>query len=291
MWAMQILVTNNKMKFAKENLNLEKGLNKEWVITNGLGGFASSTIIGANTRRYHGLLIAPLMPPARRTLILSKLDESIEINGNKTDLYTNIGKNFITHGYKYQECFIKEYIPIFAYKVGDVEITKAICMQHFKNTVAIFYKVKNGSEKAKLILTPVMDFRNAHGMNKDHVFDLKQKINKTKLEVKIDNGVPIYMMLSEGNYIEHYNDTFKNMFYIEEEKRGFEAEENHVIPGRFEIEIEPNEEKEISVICSLEENIEELDARAIITNEIVRQNQEFAKSKLIDISKEDKTEE
>ena len=112
-----------------------------------------------------------------------------------------------------------------------------------------------------------------------------------KLEVKIDNGVPIYMMLSEGNYIEHYNDTFKNMFYIEEEKRGFEAEENHVIPGRFEIEIEPNEEKEISVICSLEENIEELDARAIITNEIVRQNQEFAKSKLIDISKEDKTEE
>ena len=291
MWTMQILVTNNKMKFAKENLNLEKGLNKEWVITNGLGGFASSTIIGANTRRYHGLLIAPLMPPARRTLILSKLDESIEINGNKTDLYTNIGKNFITHGYKYQECFIKEYIPIFAYKVGDVEITKAICMQHFKNTVAIFYKVKNGSKKAKLILTPVMDFRNAHGMNKDHVFDLKQKINKTKLEVKIDNGVPIYMMLSEGNYIEHYNDTFKNMFYIEEEKRGFEAEENHVIPGRFEIEIEPNEEKEISVICSLEENIEELDARAIITNEIVRQNQEFAKSKLIDISKEDKTEE
>ena len=155
------------------------------------------------------------------------------------------------------------YIPIFAYKVGDVEITKAICMQHFKNTVAIFYKVKNGSEKAKLILTPVMDFRNAHGMNKDHVFDLKQKINKTKLEVKIDNGVPIYMMLSEGNYIEHYNDTFKNMFYIEEEKRGFEAEENHVIPGRFEIEIEPNEEKEISVICSLEENIEELFSRAL----------------------------
>lgn len=68
----------------------------------------------------------------------------------KQILYTNIGKNFITHGYKYQECFIKEYIPIFAYKVGDVEITKAICMQHFKNTVAIFYKVKNGSRKSKI---------------------------------------------------------------------------------------------------------------------------------------------
>ena len=68
---MQILVTNNKMKFSKENLNLEKGLNKEWVITNGLWWFASTTIILANTRRYHVLLIAPHMPPARRTLILS----------------------------------------------------------------------------------------------------------------------------------------------------------------------------------------------------------------------------
>ena len=61
------------MKFAKENLNLENALDKEWIITNGIGGFASSTIIGANTRKYHGLLLAPLTPPARRYLILSKV--------------------------------------------------------------------------------------------------------------------------------------------------------------------------------------------------------------------------
>ena len=81
------------MKFAKENLNLENALDKEWIITNGIGGFASSTIIGANTRKYHGLLVAPIIPPARRTLILSKLDESVEIDGRKYDLFTNIGKN------------------------------------------------------------------------------------------------------------------------------------------------------------------------------------------------------
>ena len=67
------------MKFTKESLNLEEGLTKEWLITNGIGGFSSSTIIGANTRKYHGLLIAPLTPPARRFLILSKVDESLEI--------------------------------------------------------------------------------------------------------------------------------------------------------------------------------------------------------------------
>ena len=58
------------MRFTKEDLNLENGLNKEWIVTNGIGGYSSSTIIGANTRKYHGLLIAPLTPPARRCLVL-----------------------------------------------------------------------------------------------------------------------------------------------------------------------------------------------------------------------------
>ena len=71
------------MKYTKEDLTLEKGIEKEWIITNGLGGFASSTIIGINTRKYHGLLVAPLTAPARRHLILSKLDESIEVKGKK----------------------------------------------------------------------------------------------------------------------------------------------------------------------------------------------------------------
>ena len=71
------------MKFTKETLNLENGLNKEWLITNGIGGYSSSTIIGANVRKYSGLLVAPLTPPARRFLILSKIDESVEIRGRK----------------------------------------------------------------------------------------------------------------------------------------------------------------------------------------------------------------
>ena len=62
------------MKYNKADLSLENGLKKEWLITNGIGGYSSSTIIGVNTRKYHGLLIAPLMPPGDRQVILSKLD-------------------------------------------------------------------------------------------------------------------------------------------------------------------------------------------------------------------------
>ena len=99
------------MRFTKRDLSLEKGLEKEWIITNGIGGYSSSTVIGANTRKYHGLLVAPLTPPARRYVILSKVDESIQIGQNHYDLFTNVGKNYISQGYQYLESFEKEYYP------------------------------------------------------------------------------------------------------------------------------------------------------------------------------------
>ena len=279
------------MKVAKEKLDLKNALEKEWIITNGIGGYASATIIGANTRKYHGLLIAPINPPSNRKLILSKLDESIEIGEKKYELFTNLGKNYISHGYKFQESFVKEYMPIFTYKVENVEITKVICMEHGKNTVGVYYKIRNGQKKSKLILAPIVNFRDIHNINKNHIYNIKEHIKGQKIEIKVDNNSPIYMKISEGNYIEHINDTFYNMFYLEEEKRGFESEENLSVPGRFEVLIDPGEEKEISFVCSLEENIDELDARQIITKEIIRLLNDFNKSLLIDNKKQNKSKE
>ena len=255
-----------------ENIELEEGLKKEWLITNGLGGYASSTIVGANTRRYHGLLVAPLTPPAKRNLILSKVDESIEIEGKKYDIYSNIGKTYISKGYKYLVSFEKEYIPIFTYKVEDVIIKKYICMEYGKNTVTILYRVFNSEKASKLILTPLLNFRDFHRDSFEHEFKLKQEEKNRKLKLVIDEqtSTPIYINISEGKYIKHENDSFKNMFYIEEEKRGFNGEENHAIPGRYEIEIAPNEQKDITFVASLEENIEEIDAKQVISKEIVR---------------------
>lgn len=278
------------MKFTKENLNLETGISKEWLITNGIGGFCSSTIIGANTRKYHGLLVAPLNPPASRYLILSKLDESIEIRGKKYDLYTNICESYISHGYKYQEEFEKDYYPTFKYKVQGIEIEKSICMEYGKNTVGVYYKIKNGRYKAKLTLAPIVNFRDFHTMNTGHQFKIRQQVNDAKLKLVIDDKsqTPIYMNLSEGKYIQHENDTFNNMFYVEEEKRGFYPEENHSVPGVYEVEIKPNEEKEISFVCSLEENIEETDVKYLMEKEIKRIDESIKETGLIS-EKENKT--
>ena len=281
------------MKFTKENMNLEEAIKKEWLITNGIGGFSSSTIIGANTRKYHGLLIAPLTPPARRYLVLSKLDESLEIKGKKYDLYTNICKNYISHGYQYQEEFRRDYVPIFKYKIGQVEIVKMVCMEYGHNTVGVYYKVKTQEQNVKLTLAPIVNFRDFHQMNTNHYFDVKQNINKNKVKLIIDGNsqTPIYMNLSEGKYIQHDNDNFFNMFYIEEEKRGFYPEENHSVPGVYEVEIPANQEKEISFICSMEENIEQKNVRRFINNEIIRLGELFNESLLIDNRKSKKTKE
>src|SRR5580700_6123313 len=69
--------------------NLNEALRREWLETNGIGGYASSTIIGLNTRRYHGLLVAATKPPAGRMVLLSKMEETVILNGRRYDLSTN----------------------------------------------------------------------------------------------------------------------------------------------------------------------------------------------------------
>ena len=280
------------MKITKESLSLEEGIKKEWIITNGLGGYASSTVIGINTRKYHGLLVAPVTPPARRYLILSKLDESIKIDDNVYPFYSNIGKDYISKGYMYQESFEKEILPKFTYKIEDTVIEKTICMEYGKNTVGVYYKIKNGDKDAVLTLAPVINFRDFHSMNTSHTFNLKERINDKKIRIVVDDyiQIPIYMHISEGDYIEHKDDTFFNMFYIEEEKRGFYPEENHIVPGRYEIKIEANEEKEISFVCSFEENIEEIDVKNLIENEEKRVTQMIEKTGLLKNQKDTKKE-
>ena len=279
------------MKLTKENLNLESGLTKEWIITNGIGGYSASTIIGANTRKYHGLLIAPLTPPARRFLILSKLDESLQINDETYDLYTNVGKSYISHGYKYQEEFNKDVLPVFTYKINDVKIEKTICMDYGKNTVGIYYNIQNGKSDAKLTLAPIINFRDFHTVNNSEYFDIKQNINNTKIKLIINGNseTPMYMHLSEGEYIKHENNIFRNMFYIEEEKRGFYPVENHCVPGVYEVKINANKHKEISFVFSLEENIDEINVKELINKEKKRIKKLVDNSGLIDIKKEKNT--
>ena len=269
-----------------ENFEFEKALKQDWIVTNGLGGYSSSTILGINTRKYHGLLVAPLNPPENRHLILSKVDESFESGGQEYPIYYNIGKDYISKGYQYLKAFEKEYIPIFTYEVDGAIIKKYICMEYGKNTVCVLYNIKNNEKRTKFKIAPIVNFRDFHTTTPNAEFELKQEIKDTKVKLIINNQMPVYMKLSEGKYVEHINDTFRNMYYLEEEKRGQAAEENLSVPGVFEVKLRANEEKFVTFICSLEENIDELDGKNIINKEIVRITSELYDSYLLEPKKE-----
>ena len=273
------------MKLNERQLDLKRGLTQEWIITNGIGGFSSQTVLGINTRKYHGLLVAPLLPPARRFVILSKIDESITFeDGTEEIIYSNMCKNYISEGYKNLKSFEKVYTPKFTYKVNGVVIEKSIAMIHGKNIVTIFYKV-NSDKDITIKLAPVMNFRDFHQMSSGAEFDVSQRIdkeNKIRIVVNNENSAnPIYLYSKEGRYIEHNHDIFRNIFYLEEEKRGFFPEENLFVPGRYEVDIKADEEKTFTIVCGLEENIEEINGQDVIKEEEKRLKKIVKDSKLV----------
>jgi len=270
---------------------------KEWIITNGLGGFDSTTTKGGmNERRYHGLLIAPLQPPRQRTLILSKVDESIEINSKKYNLYTNDVDGKITEGYKYQTKFEKDIIPVYTYNVNGIIIEKSIYMIYGKNAVVVNYKISNNNSRTKFEISPIMNFRDFHLESHASKFKFKQTSLEDAFTLTFDKKYKVHVLVNGAKFTPHKNDIFYNMHYAREEERGFDCKENHIVPGTFEIKLKRNENKEVTFVCSLEKNglkLEEMRsiiAEDVIKNEVKRINDQIEESKLLtdnNISKSD----
>jgi predicted glycogen debranching enzyme len=148
--------------------NPEASTQREWLETNGIGGFASSTIIGLNTRRYHGLLTAALTPPVGRFVLLSKLEETLVVNGERFDLSANQYSGAMhPQGYHYLARFRLDPFPIATYAVGDVEIEKSIYMIHGANSTVVHYAMRSlhgaiASGNCTLEVRALIAFRDYH---------------------------------------------------------------------------------------------------------------------------------
>ncbi|MEO6390314.1 MAG: glycogen debranching enzyme N-terminal domain-containing protein, partial [Pyrinomonadaceae bacterium] len=149
--------------------DLAASASHEWLETNGLGGFSSSTITGMNTRRYHGLLIAATKPPVGRVVMLSKLEEVLVIDGRRYELSTNQYPGVVyPQGYQYQTGFRMDPFPVFTYEVEGYCLDKTVFLVHGENTVVVEYDLRpaSGSDKigsATLELRPLVAFRDYHG--------------------------------------------------------------------------------------------------------------------------------
>jgi len=257
----------------------EQGIEKEWLLTNGIGGFASSTIIGANTRRYHGLLVASLNPPTQRHLILSKIDESILIEGRHYNLYSFKNPDYVMRGYHYLQRFALYPLPQFLYSVEDVFIEKKITLVQGENTAAIVYRILNGRSSIKIKLTPLVNFRDYHQNSSKSYMVFAQESYENRVTINPYNlDLNINLYCSEGTFVKEDDCWFNNMYYPVEAERGLHAVEDHYIPGYFEVELEPGEDRTISFIATVEKKVNSFDGVSLIKNE------EDRIQKLMDIS-------
>src|SRR5450432_1651179 len=148
--------------------NLEAASQREWIETNGLGGLASSTITGLNTRRYHGLLCAAIDPPAKRAMLLSKLEETLVIDDRRYELSVNRYSGLVHHptGYEFQIAFRQDPFPAFVWRVEEVELTKSIFLVHGSNAVVVEYFLRAQGPAAKravkLEVRPLLAYRGYH---------------------------------------------------------------------------------------------------------------------------------
>lgn len=144
--------------------NLDQALRREWLETNGLGGFASSTLVGINTRRYHGLLVAATKPPVGRYVLLSKFEETLIIDGQRFDFSCNRYPGVVhPQGFQYlKQCRLNPF-PEFTYEIEGIEIKKSVFMVHGENTTVVQYECKAPDrQRIRLELRPLMAFRDYH---------------------------------------------------------------------------------------------------------------------------------
>lgn len=174
------------------------GFHTEWLVANGLGGYASSTITGVNTRKYHGLLVAAFSS-LDRMLLLSKLEEEVLLDGRVYQLSTNEYPNAVhPRGYRYQREFRLDPFPSFLYSIGGLILKKTVFMPHRKNATIIRYTLYNPLEKdATIRIFPLINSRDIHGDTRrdaiDWTFDQRVRAGGVKIAATYDNAPLLFL--------------------------------------------------------------------------------------------------
>jgi predicted glycogen debranching enzyme len=210
--------------------NLEAALSREWLETNGLGGFACGTVAGANTRRYHGLLTAALNPPGGRMLLLSKLEETLVLGDRRIDLSTNEYEGVIhPEGYLYISGFRLDPFPVFTYEVEGVKLEKSLFMLNGSSAVQVEYRLLESpaDSKLQLELRPLIAFRDYHSTTHENPALNPQIQNEKNLaSVQPYASLPRLYFAHNAEACAPEGYWYRNFLYREERERGLDANED-----------------------------------------------------------------
>ncbi|HII07804.1 MAG TPA: glycogen debranching protein [Methanotrichaceae archaeon] len=227
----------------------QEGAKREWLTTNGLGGYASSTILGANTRSYHGLLVAALNPPTERTLLLSSLDEELISESGHCHLACHQYPGAIyPEGFRHLEQFRQDSTPTFLYRTEDgTVVEKKVFMVQGENTTIVNYRVEG---RGLFRVVPLVNCRSFHVASRAPQMDqVRIDLGGGGSGVRLQSCCDFALVSDKAGYVKEelwYN----NLEYEAERQRGLAWKDDSFSPGRFEIEV--NGHLSFNIVASID---------------------------------------
>jgi predicted glycogen debranching enzyme len=223
---------------------LEIAESREWLVTNGLGGYASGTVAGTTTRRYHGLLVAALQPPVQRTVLVNGLDEAVKYHGNIYSLGTNRWTSgFVSPtGYLQIESFHLEGAkPVWRYAVEDALIEKRVWMKRGENTTYVSFSLIRGRGPIELDAKVLVNYRDFHHTTQGANWKTQaEPIDQGMEIVAFEGAKPIYLKSALGSWTPK-SEWYRDYFLPAEHERGLDDHEDRLYAAQFHCQLRTGE--------------------------------------------------
>jgi predicted glycogen debranching enzyme len=251
---------------------------REWLVTNGIGGYASGTVAGSQTRRYHGLLIAALRPPVGRTQLVSAIDEIVHYAGTDFSLATHRWASGAVdpQGFLFLEDFhLEGSTPVWTYALADALLEKRVWMRQSENTTYIQYTLVRGSSALEMELKALVNYRDFHSLT--HAGDWRMKIEAVEHGVRVrafDGAIPFYLKSSLAT-CEPRHDWYLGCYLGEETARGLEDREDRLFAGLFRAKLEPGSSVTLVLTTEAAASLDVETARAESENHQVKLFQDW----------------
>jgi predicted glycogen debranching enzyme len=245
-----------EIRFGREICgDLESAKSREWLVTNGIGGFASGTITGDATRRYHGLLLAALQPPVGRTQLVAGVDETAQYGGQVFALSTHRWASGIVdpQGFRLLQSFHLEGMnPVWTYALADALLEKRVWMRQGENTTYVQYTMVCGSQPLALALKALVNYRDFHSLTR--AGDWRMSIVPVQHGVAITafDGAQTFYLMSPAAACEPRADWYRDYFLPAEQERGLDNHEDNLFAALFRAELHAGES--VALVLSSEAN-------------------------------------
>src|SRR5215469_1446280 len=245
---------------------------REWLVTNGIGGFAAGTLCLMNTRRYHGLLFAALRPPVDRVALVAKLDVTARYGGARVPLATSefADGTIAPRGFSQLESFrLEGLIPVWTWLIADARVEQRLWMQHGANTTYVEFTRIGGSKDLRLSIEPLCTYRDYHWqLRGERTFGIEPIAGGVRI-LAYDGAQP-YRILSTGAEVAIQPQWHWNFRHREEGARGLDDLEDLLRPASFELELAPGERRAVTLTA---DSHDPLPARAALAAERARQRE------------------